>query len=103
MMQRVERSYAPLIGKLSDASPNGSHGAAGGASLDRWKICESIAVTEVNIGKWYDPISERWIVPREARAIAGYGQSGAEKVPESHERREAQRIWELLVDCCAGE
>ncbi|WP_212092142.1 hypothetical protein [Bradyrhizobium tunisiense] len=67
------------------------------------QICESIAVTEMNIGKWYDPISERWIEPRETRAIAGYDQSSAEKAPESHERGEAQRIWQLLVDCCVGE
>lgn len=55
----------------------------------------------MNIGKWYDPISERWIVPRETRA--DYGQSSVEKVPDGHERGEAQRIWQLLVDCCAGE
>lgn len=54
----------------------------------------------MNIGKWYDPISERWIVPRETRDNIA-GQSSAEKVPEGHDRREAQRIWELLVDCCA--
>lgn len=67
-----------------------------------WSNCEPFAVTEMNIGKWYDPISEQWIVPRETRAVAGDGQSGAEKVPEGHDRREAQRIWELLVDCCAS-
>ncbi|PIT03608.1 hypothetical protein TSA1_24720 [Bradyrhizobium nitroreducens] len=66
-------------------------------------IRELIAVTELNIGKWYDPISERWIVPRDIRAIAGYGQRNGEKVPDRYERGEAQRIWELLVDCCAGE
>ncbi|QIP04725.1 hypothetical protein [Bradyrhizobium symbiodeficiens] len=102
-MPWMERSYAAPIGKLSDAPPNGSHRAAGAATLDRRKICESIAVTGMNIGKWYDPISERWIVPREARAIAGYGRSNAEKAPEDHAKGEAQRIWQLLVDCCAGE
>lgn len=56
-------------------------------------------MTELNIGKWYDPISERWIVPRET--TAGNGRSSAEKVPEGRERDEAQRIWQLLVDCCA--
>lgn len=60
-------------------------------------------MTDVSIGKWYDPISERWIVPRETRTIAGYGQSSTAKVPEDRERGETQRIWELLVDCCAGE
>lgn len=54
----------------------------------------------MNIGKWYDPVSERWIVPRETRTM-GYGQPNAQKVPDTHERREAQRIWDLLVDCCA--
>ncbi|WP_199581201.1 hypothetical protein [Bradyrhizobium sp. MOS003] len=54
----------------------------------------------MNIGKWYDPISERWIVPREARAISG--RSSAEKAPEDHAKGEAQRIWQLLVDSCAG-
>ncbi|WP_375305110.1 hypothetical protein WI560_23770 [Bradyrhizobium sp. A11] len=73
--------------------------AAAGASPTVDQICESIAVTEVNIGKWYDPISERWIVPRETHAIVRYGRSGAE--PEGQERRETQRIWQLLVDCCA--
>ncbi|WP_339031612.1 hypothetical protein WI604_08745 [Bradyrhizobium symbiodeficiens] len=102
-MPWMERSYAALIGKLSDAPPDGSHRAAGGATLDRRKICESIAVTGMNIGKWYDPISERWIVPREARAIAGYGRSSAEKAPEGHAKGESQRIWQLLVDSCAGE
>lgn len=68
-----------------------------------WSNCESFDVTEMNIGKWYDPISERWIVPRETRTIAGYGQSSAENVPEGRERDETQRIWELLVDCCLGE
>ncbi|KYG24393.1 hypothetical protein SE92_32505 [Bradyrhizobium sp. AT1] len=67
------------------------------------RIRGSIAVTEINIGKWYDPISERWIVPRQTPGIVGYARSRAEKAPEAHERREAQRIWQLLVDCCAGE
>ncbi|PJG54350.1 hypothetical protein CVM73_16240 [Bradyrhizobium forestalis] len=58
-------------------------------------------MTEMNIGKWYDPISERWIVPRETPAIAACDRSSAEKAPETHKREEAQRIWELLVDCCA--
>lgn len=67
------------------------------------QVCESIAVTELNIGKWYDPISERWIVPREARAAACCDQPRAGTVPEGSEKGEAQRIWDLLVDCCAGE
>jgi len=89
-----------MIGKLSGAAPHGSTEAAAGASPTVDQSCELIAVTELNIGKWYDPISERWIVPRETRTM-GYDQSTTEKVPETHERREAQRIWDLLVDCCA--
>lgn len=54
------------------------------------------------IGKWYDPISQRWIVPREARPVAAYSQSGAEKGLDSRKTGEVQRIWDLLVDCCAG-
>jgi hypothetical protein len=56
----------------------------------------------MTIGKWYDPISQRWIVPREVRPVAACSRSSAEKVPEVHEMGEAQRIWDLLVDCCAG-
>ncbi|RQH10547.1 hypothetical protein EHH60_23945 [Bradyrhizobium sp. RP6] len=58
-------------------------------------------MTEMHIGKWYDPISERWIAPRETRAIAADDRSSAEQVAETHKREEAQRIWNLLVDCCA--
>ncbi|MGY3426050.1 hypothetical protein ACVWZW_006554 [Bradyrhizobium sp. F1.13.4] len=43
------------------------------------QIGESIGVTEMMIGKWYDPISQRWIVPREARPVAGYSQSNPEE------------------------
>ncbi|MHB0768949.1 hypothetical protein [Bradyrhizobium sp. 5.13L] len=58
-------------------------------------------MTEINIGKWYDPLSERWIVPRQTHGIAAFEQSSAEKVPEMHKGAETQRIWDLLVDCCA--
>ncbi|MCP3369432.1 hypothetical protein [Bradyrhizobium cajani] len=59
-------------------------------------------MTEMNIGKWYDPISQRWIVPREPlAATASSSQSNTEKTLESRRRDEARRIWELLVDCCA--
>ncbi|WP_256805812.1 MULTISPECIES: hypothetical protein [unclassified Bradyrhizobium] len=63
---------------------------------------ESIGVTEMIIGKWYDPISQRWIVPREARPMATHSPSGAKKVPDTSKTGEAERIWHLLVDCCAG-
>jgi len=53
------------------------------------------------IGKWYDPISQRWIVPREERPVAGHSESSPEKGPETRKTAEAQRIWDLLVDCCA--
>jgi hypothetical protein len=66
------------------------------------RICGSIDVTEMIIGKWYDPISQRWIVPREARPVAAYSQSGAEKGLDSRKSGEAERIWDLLVDCCAS-
>jgi hypothetical protein len=55
----------------------------------------------MNIGKWYDPISEQWIVPRETRTAAGYGRLSAESALETHARGEAQRIWDLLVVSCA--
>ncbi len=54
----------------------------------------------MNIGKWYDPITQRWIVPREANPIAIFSQANTEKGMDRHESAEAQRIWELLVDCC---
>jgi hypothetical protein len=54
------------------------------------------------IGKWYDPLSQRWIVPREARPVAAYSKSNPEKKGlETRASGEAQRIWDLLVDCCA--
>jgi hypothetical protein len=65
------------------------------------QIGGSIGVTEMMIGKWYDPISQRWIVPREARPVAGYSQSNPERGPETRASGDAERIWDLLVDCCA--
>jgi hypothetical protein len=57
----------------------------------------------MRIGKWYDPISERWYALQKPASMS---------IPQSRERRvehqgneanhvESQRIWELLVDCCA--
>jgi hypothetical protein len=60
-------------------------------------------MVQMNIGKWYDPISERWIVPRETDSTTTCAQSSAERAVEIKRRTEAQRIWELLVDCCAHE
>ena len=77
--------------------------AAGSALLDPSnETCERFDVTEMNIGKWYDPISEQWIVPRATRTIAGYRESSGEQGPETHERGKTERIWDLLVDCCAS-
>lgn len=45
----------------------------------------------VNPGKWYDPISERWIAPRENHVL------------ELQRTVEIQRIWRALVDCCASK
>jgi hypothetical protein len=59
-------------------------------------------MTEMIIGKWYDPISQRWILPREARPVTAYSQSGAEKGLDTRKTGDVQRIWDLLVDCCAG-
>jgi hypothetical protein len=53
----------------------------------------------MNIGKWYDPITQRWIVPREVISAA-ICQLSSERVLEVH-KSEAQRIWDALVDCCA--
>jgi hypothetical protein len=60
----------------------------------------------MEIGKWYDPISERWFAPREVASLTGCARRCQEEAPDVHERREAQRtevqrIWNLLVDCCA--
>jgi hypothetical protein len=63
-------------------------------------------VVEMNIGKWYDPISERWFVPRDMVPIVACPQPCERDVMEirrrtAEQRTEAQRIWRLLVDCCA--
>jgi hypothetical protein len=55
-----------------------------------------------NIGKWYDPISQRWIVPRQTTPVTSCGQSTVEHVREITRRCEVERIWHLLVDCCAS-
>jgi hypothetical protein len=52
------------------------------------------------IGKWYDPISQRWILPREATPVA-LALPDSEKSPDIRNSSEAERIWHLLVDCCA--
>jgi len=53
-------------------------------------------------GKWYDPISERWIAPRELHAEATSPHATDNHVLELQRNVEIQRIWRALVDCCAG-
>ncbi|MET4799361.1 hypothetical protein [Bradyrhizobium sp. LB11.1] len=55
----------------------------------------------VNPGKWYDPISERWIVPHEFHSAAPSARTSENHVLEMQKSVEIQRIWRLLVDCCA--
>jgi len=54
----------------------------------------------MNIGKWYDPISERWIVPRAASAVVA-PPSSRDSLLDITRKGNAERIWSLLVDCCA--
>jgi hypothetical protein len=55
----------------------------------------------VNLGKWYDPISERWIAPREPNPGPTSSQASENHVLELQRSVEIQRIWRALVDCCA--
>ena len=55
----------------------------------------------VTPSKWYDPISERWIAPREQYSEAASLHSSENHVLEMQRSAEIQRIWRLLVDCCA--
>lgn len=76
-----------------------------GAQLEPQRSNQT-GLIEMDIGKWYDPISERWFVPREVASLTGCPRRCLNGAPEVHGRSEAQRvevqrIWELLVDCCA--
>lgn len=51
-------------------------------------------------GKWYDPLSERWIAPREARVKATSSPASENHVLELERTIEIQRIWRALTDCC---
>jgi len=57
----------------------------------------------MEIGRWYDPISERWFAPREVASLTGCARRCLEEASDIHgseaQRTEAQRIWDLLVDC----
>jgi hypothetical protein len=55
----------------------------------------------VNLSKWYDPISERWIAPREFRSAPPSPHVSENHVLELQRTVEIQRIWRALVDCCA--
>lgn len=57
----------------------------------------------INLGKWYDPISERWIAPRETRPEPTSSHASENDVLELQRTIEVQRIWRALVDCCARE
>jgi hypothetical protein len=57
----------------------------------------------VNPGKWYDPISERWIAPRELHSEARSPHTNENHVLELQRTVEIQRIWRALVDCCASK
>ncbi|MCK1742531.1 hypothetical protein IVA80_17075 [Bradyrhizobium sp. 139] len=56
-----------------------------------------------NLGKWYDPISERWIVPRETHLEATPSHESENHVLELQRTIEVQRIWRALVDSCARD
>ncbi|MBW7968239.1 hypothetical protein [Bradyrhizobium sp. BR 10289] len=57
----------------------------------------------ITLGKWYDPISERWIAPREPRPEATSSRGSENHVLEFERTIEVQRIWRALVDCCARD
>jgi hypothetical protein len=57
----------------------------------------------LDLGKWYDPISERWIAPREPRFKAASSHASENHVLELQKAIEVQRIWRALVDCCARD
>jgi hypothetical protein len=57
----------------------------------------------VNLGKWYDPISERWIAPRQTHSEGTSSRTNENHVLELQRTVEIQRIWRALVDCCASK
>jgi len=57
----------------------------------------------ISPGKWYDPISERWIAPREPRREVTASEMSANHVLEFERTVEIQRIWRALLDCCARD
>jgi hypothetical protein len=55
----------------------------------------------VNVGSWYDPISECWIAPRPSRPEMAAAAASPDLVAEHQRNVEVQRIWRALVACCA--
>lgn len=56
-----------------------------------------------SLGKWYDPISERWIEPRRARLEAALPTPAANYLLDLQTTVEVKRIWRALVDCCTHD
>lgn len=52
----------------------------------------------MTLGRWYDPISERWIEPREMRPATP---PRAEDDAARERQKQIERTWRALVDCCA--
>jgi hypothetical protein len=60
-------------------------------------------VTDVmTLGRWYDPISERWIEPRDRRTAPSPREED-DAAFKSRGTAQADRIWRALVDCCARD
>lgn len=55
-----------------------------------------------SLGRWYDPISERWIEPRDT-PTATSPRAENDAAFERQRKLQAERIWRALVDCCARE
>jgi hypothetical protein len=72
------------------------------STTDARRVIERVS-RMLNCGKWYDPISERWVEPRETRSQGVLNQSGSEHIQDRQRKAETQRIWRALVDCCARD
>ncbi|MFK4508012.1 hypothetical protein LPJ38_22505 [Bradyrhizobium daqingense] len=56
----------------------------------------------MTLGRWYDPISERWIEPRDRRTATS-PRAEEDAAFESRRTQQVDRIWRALVDCCARD
>ncbi|MBR0901670.1 MULTISPECIES: hypothetical protein [Bradyrhizobium] len=56
----------------------------------------------MTLGRWYDPISERWIEPRDRRTTTS-SRAEDDAAFESRGTPQIDRIWRALVDCCARD